>query len=124
MANRADEFPARIRAEIAAAAGHRCSMPDCRAPTSGPSESQASGEAKAGIAAHIAAASPGGPRYDPTQTPQERRGRDNATGSATPTRGELTPTKTVSVESFCLPGGAPQKIARAQSSVDPMPSPY
>jgi hypothetical protein len=78
MAHRADDFPSRVKAEIAAAAGHRCSMPDCRAPTSGPSVSQASGEARAGIAAHIAAASPGGPRYDPTQSPQQRQSRDNA----------------------------------------------
>jgi hypothetical protein len=78
MAHRADEFPSRVKAEIAAAVGHRCSMPDCRAPTSGPSVSQASGEAKAGVAAHIAAASPGGPRYDPAQRPQQRQSHDNA----------------------------------------------
>jgi hypothetical protein len=32
----------------------------------------------AGVAAHITAASPGGPRYDPTLTPEERRHPRNA----------------------------------------------
>jgi hypothetical protein len=78
MADRPDEFSPQVKREVAASAGHHCSMPDCWAPTSGPSDSQASGEAKAGVAAHIAAASPRGPRYDPDQSPDERRSRDNA----------------------------------------------
>lgn len=78
MAGRTDDFSTRVKAEIAARAGNHCSMPSCRAPTSGPSGSQVSGEAKAGVAAHIAAASRGGPRYDPNQSADERQSRDNA----------------------------------------------
>jgi len=78
MPRRADDFPSRVKAEVAARVGHRCSMPSCRAPTSGPSESQASGEARAGVAAHIAAASPDGPRYDSNQSDAERQSRSNA----------------------------------------------
>ena len=52
-------------------------MPNCRAPTSGPSDSRASGASKVGVAAHITAASPGGPRYDATLTSDQRRSSDN-----------------------------------------------
>jgi hypothetical protein len=74
---RPDDFTKTVREELAARAGHRCSRPGCRAPTSGPSESRSSGASNAGEAAHICAASKGGPRYDPTQTPEERSGRSN-----------------------------------------------
>src|SRR5712692_11524125 len=33
-----------------------------------------------GVAAHICAASPGGPRYNPAQTSETRRGKDNGIG--------------------------------------------
>jgi hypothetical protein len=72
-----DEFTKTVKDELAARAGHRCSRPGCRAPTSGPSESRSSGSSNAGEAAHIRAASEGGPRYDPAQTPEERRARSN-----------------------------------------------
>lgn len=74
---RPDDFPPKVKRELAARAGHHCSMPSCRAPTSGPSESRVSGEAKIGVAAHIAAASPGGARYDPSQSRTQRQAREN-----------------------------------------------
>jgi len=52
-------------------------MPTCRAPTSGPSESSTSGTSSVGVAAHISAASPGGPRYHPGLRPEQREARDN-----------------------------------------------
>lgn len=76
MAGR-DDFTKAVKDELAARAGHRCSRPGCRAATSGPSESRSSGVSNAGEACHIKAASEGGPRYDPTQTPEERRARSN-----------------------------------------------
>lgn len=49
---------------LAARVGYRCSRPDCCAWTSGP-QVDASKSLNVGVAAHITAASPGGPRYDP-----------------------------------------------------------
>ncbi|MCS0628922.1 hypothetical protein NX786_06205 [Telluria mixta] len=56
--------------------GH-CSNPECRVSTSGPTLSPA-GANCIGIAAHIAAASKGGPRYDENQSPDERKSILNA----------------------------------------------
>jgi len=72
-----DEFPKRVRDELEARAGHKCSRPTCRAATGGPSDSRASGESNVGVAAHITAAAPGGPRYDPTLTAEQRQHADN-----------------------------------------------
>lgn len=56
---------------------NRCSKPDCRATTSGPKLDPAKA-LNLGVAAHITAASPGGPRYDSSLTPGERSSNDNA----------------------------------------------
>lgn len=53
-------------------AGHRCSAPFCRAPTSGPSETRASKVSNAGVAAHIAGARADAARFDPGMSPAER----------------------------------------------------
>lgn len=54
----------------------RCSNPDCRVSTTAASETD--DKAKIiGIAAHIHAASPGGPRYDKAMSPQERKSIKN-----------------------------------------------
>jgi hypothetical protein len=50
----------------------RCSNPDCRAPTSGPSSDDPSGVTNTGVASHICAAAPGGARYDSGMTPEQR----------------------------------------------------
>jgi NACHT C-terminal Alpha/Beta 2 len=71
-----DEFTKKIADELAKAVCYRCSSPDCRRPTAAASESQDE-ITILGEAAHICAASPGGPRYDPTQTPEERKSKDN-----------------------------------------------
>jgi hypothetical protein len=71
-----DDFSQKTRALIAGKAGNRCSNPECRKPTTGSDAAQA-GVIKLGVAAHITAAAAGGPRYDPNQTPEKRRGESN-----------------------------------------------
>lgn len=67
-----DEFPAPIRSALALRAAYRCSI--CEAPTVGPSDKSTAAVSNIGTAAHICAASEGGPRYDRTMT-SEARGR-------------------------------------------------
>jgi hypothetical protein len=71
-----DEFTPKTRLQIAKRAGWLCSDPSCRRPTIG-SNSDGKGEINLGTAAHICAASPGGPRFDPNQTSAQRRSADN-----------------------------------------------
>jgi hypothetical protein len=61
---------------IAKQSGFLCSNPACKSPTVG----AAPGHGKIvniGVAAHITAAAPGGPRYDPSLTHEERRDQSN-----------------------------------------------
>ena len=67
-----DEFTAATKDLIAKRAGYLCSNPDCRCPTVGAAEGH-DGVVNVGVAAHITAASPDGPRYDPALTNEERR---------------------------------------------------
>lgn len=66
-----DDFPKHVRELLGRRAGYLCSNPECRKPTLGsnelPNKSTLIGEA-----AHISAASEGGPRYDPSLTQEER----------------------------------------------------
>jgi len=71
-----DNFTKLTITEIAKAVGYRCSNPDCMRPTVGANAEQ-DGLITIGVAAHIHAASPGGPRYDPAQTREQRRGKNN-----------------------------------------------
>lgn len=71
-----DEFSIGIKEELAKRVGYLCSNPGCRQPTSGP-QSTPSGIVNIGVAAHITAASPGGPRYDDTLSPSERSSSNN-----------------------------------------------
>ena len=70
-----DEFPRRVVILLAARAGHTCSNPNCRRPTSGPDSEQ--GTMNIGVAAHISAAAPGGPRFDSQLTSIERSAASN-----------------------------------------------
>lgn len=72
-----DEFPERIKRIVAERAAYLCSNPDCRALTIKP-HSDSEKSVKSGVGAHIKAAAPGGPRYDPLQTEESRRGIENA----------------------------------------------
>ena len=71
-----DEFSKSTITEIAKGVGYRCSNPDCRRATVGSNDKQ-NGTVTIGVAAHICAASSGGPRYDVAQAPEARRGREN-----------------------------------------------
>ena len=75
--NQRDNFSAVTRRILALRVGHLCSNPDCRAPTSGPSEQSGAGVINLGVAAHITAASPGGPRFDVDLTPEKRAAVEN-----------------------------------------------
>lgn len=71
-----DDFSKGTIREIAKGVGYRCSNPDCRRPTVGANAAQ-DGTIIIGVAAHICAASPGGPRYNGAQTSEERHSKGN-----------------------------------------------
>lgn len=71
-----DDFSRQTIEVLADRAGNRCSNPGCRQPTSGP-RTDPDRAVNIGVAAHITAASEGGPRYDPALTAEERRHADN-----------------------------------------------
>jgi hypothetical protein len=71
-----DDFSDRVKKALADRVGHLCSNPDCRALTSGPQDDPAKA-VNVGVAAHITAASTGGPRYDPDLLPEERSASSN-----------------------------------------------
>lgn len=76
MSNR-DEFTLSTKRTLAERAGQRCSNPDCGRSTSGPSDSGYEKSTRLGKAAHITAASEGGPRYDPKISPEQRSSPEN-----------------------------------------------
>lgn len=67
-----DDFPLKTKTTLAKRVGMHCSNPDCKQLTSGPQEDP-NETISIGVAAHISAASVGGPRYNPDMTAQERR---------------------------------------------------
>lgn len=71
-----DDFPNRVKDNLARRAGFLCSNPDCRKLTVG-SNKDGNKATLIGIAAHITAASEGGPRYDNSITNEERSSIDN-----------------------------------------------
>jgi hypothetical protein len=72
-----DGFSKAVTRAIAERAGYRCSNPTCLRLTSRPNPSNPESGLNVGVAAHIAAASPGGPRYDANQTPAQRGSAEN-----------------------------------------------
>ena len=72
-----DDFSEKVKWHVARRVGLRCSNPDCRALTSGPTLDD-SKSLNIGVAAHICAASPQGARYDSDMTPEERSHATNA----------------------------------------------
>jgi hypothetical protein len=67
-----DDFNDETKRTLAQRAGNRCSNPECRRTTSGP-RTEHDLSVNIGVAAHIQAASPGGPRYDELMQTEERR---------------------------------------------------
>ena len=72
MSRRPGDFTERTISTLAKRVGYCCSNPRCAKPTSGPN-SDPEKATVIGEAAHITAASPGGPRYDPDLTSDERK---------------------------------------------------
>lgn len=88
MAANRDDFSSTVKMTLAGRAGWMCSFLGCRQVTAGPASESADKWIKNGIAAHICAAAPGGPRYDPSMTPEERSDISNAIWMC-PTHGSL-----------------------------------
>lgn len=76
MASSRDNFRAPVIKTLRERVATRCSNPNCRAPTFAPSGED--GVSNIGIAAHIHAASKGGPRYDGNMTTEQRKSIKNA----------------------------------------------
>ena len=77
MTNR-DDFSPQTKRASALRACYLCSFPDCKQLTVGPSDESPSAVTTIGVAAHIRAAAPGGRRYDPAMSPDERSDIANA----------------------------------------------
>ena len=77
MSNRDDFKPATVR-KVAERASFVCSNPSCNRITIGPAAQDHTRSANVGVAAHICAASPHGPRYDMSQSSAERSSIKNA----------------------------------------------
>jgi hypothetical protein len=71
-----DEFDENTKEVLARRVGERCSNPNCRKLTSGPQVNPTKA-LNIGVAAHITAASPGGPRYDVRLSSDERKSIEN-----------------------------------------------
>lgn len=72
------KFPSGVISKVAERAVYICSNPSCNRVTIGPDQAASHLSIKTGEAAHICAASPGGPRYDMSQSEAERKGISNA----------------------------------------------
>lgn len=75
MASR-DDFSTPVKTNLALRVGYLCSNPNCRALTTGPHQS-ADKAINLGVAAHITAASQGGPRFDASLTSEGRAAAEN-----------------------------------------------
>ena len=71
-----DDFSVATKRILAGRVGGLCSRPDCGAATSGPTVDP-SKAVNVGVAAHIHAAAPGGPRFHSGMTPEQRQSVEN-----------------------------------------------
>ena len=71
-----DDFPNSVKRVIAQRVNHRCSNPTCGAHTSGP-QVDPDKSLNIGVAAHITAAAPGGPRYNASLSEEDRKSPGN-----------------------------------------------
>lgn len=74
--NKRDDFSQATIRKIKEMSGDVCSMPSCRVITGG-SKKLRDNSFSIGVAAHICAASPGGPRYDPRMSKEDRKSCEN-----------------------------------------------
>src|ERR1043165_5286462 len=75
MQQKRDDFSEAVKRTVAERVNRCCSR--CGAQTSGPQRDPAK-SLNVGVAGHITAAAPGGPRYDPSLTTEQRKGHGNA----------------------------------------------
>ena len=71
-----DDFSSLVKRDLAGRVNSCCSNPSCHAQTAGPDASE--GTVNVGVAAHITAASVGGPRFDSSLSPPQRVSIANA----------------------------------------------
>jgi hypothetical protein len=71
-----DDFDKETKEVLARRVGSHCSNPKCKKLTSGP-QVDPTKALNIGVAAHITAASPNGPRFDPNCTAEERKSANN-----------------------------------------------
>jgi hypothetical protein len=76
MSNR-DDFSLTTKRILAERVAYQCSFPGCPIITVGPQKGNQNKSTKLGTAAHITAASPNGPRYNPSLSPSERKSIEN-----------------------------------------------
>jgi hypothetical protein len=72
-----DDFTEAVKRRVAGRVGFHCSNPQCRKLTSGPGVDPERA-INIGVAAHITAASLGGPRFDPSLSVKQRSSSENA----------------------------------------------
>ena len=77
MSNKRDNFTQKTIEILRNRVAHRCSNPECRIVTTGPT-TDPNKVNSVGEAAHIYAAAPGGPRYNKSMTRLQRKSIDNA----------------------------------------------
>jgi hypothetical protein len=77
MRTNRDNFSKTVISSLERRVNGHCSNPECKVPTSGPNLGRNTASC-IGVAAHLAAAAPGGPRYDENQTVEERKSIENA----------------------------------------------
>lgn len=73
-----DDFSRKVKEIVKGRSAYICSNPDCRRLTIAPSEADSEKFLYVGMVAHITAAAPGGPRYEPNLTEEERASSENA----------------------------------------------
>lgn len=71
-----DEFSQEVKLTLAHRVGLRCSFQECRQLTAGPTDDPAR-RMNVGVASHITAAAEGGPRFNPSLTPEQRKSAQN-----------------------------------------------
>lgn len=76
MPNQRDDFSLPTKELLANRVGRKCSNPNCRKLTCGANDDPQK-FTNIGVASHICAAAKGGPRYDESMTPEERKSFEN-----------------------------------------------
>jgi hypothetical protein len=76
MRDMRDDFSDKVKRLLAHRVNLHCSNPECGAQTAGP-QARSEKALNIGVAAHITAAAPGGPRYDASLTQKQRRASTN-----------------------------------------------